>query len=179
MSEDKQLYGLLVEFDDVNKLRSAAESVRDAGYTKWDCHSPFPIHGMDGAMGIKPTIIPWIVLVAGTTGAVIGLAMQWWMNAVDYQIIISGKPMFSLPANIPVIFELTILLSALATVGCLFAFNGFPMLYHPLFSSERFARATDDRFFLVIEACDPKFHLDQTRQMLESMGGETVETVED
>lgn len=179
MSEDKQLYGLLVEFEDVNDLRAAAETVRDAGYTKWDCHTPFPVHGMDGAMGIKPTVIPWLVLGAGITGASVGLFMQWWMNAVDYKIIISGKPFFSLPANIPIIFELTILLSALTAVGSLFAFNGLPMLYHPLFSNERFARATNDRFFLVVEACDPKFNLDQTRQLLESMGGAAIETVED
>lgn len=179
MSEDKTLYGIFVEFEDVNDLRSAAEKVRDAGYTKWDCHSPFPIHGMDGAMGIKPTILPWLVLGAGITGAIVATVMQWWMNAVDYPTIISGKPFFSLPANIPVIFELTILFSALTTVGGLFLLNGLPLHYHPLFSSERFARATDDRFFLVIEACDPKFNLDQTRQLLESFGGAAVETVED
>ena len=179
MSEDKTLYGILVEFEDVNDLRAAAEKVRDAGYTKWDCHSPFPIHGMDGAMGIKPTILPWLVLGAGITGCSAALLMQWWMNAVDYPTIISGKPFFSLPANIPIIFELTILLSALTAVGGLFALNGLPMHYHPLFSNKRFARVTNDRFFLVIEAADPKFDLEQTRQLLDSFGGTAVETVED
>lgn len=179
MSEDKKLYGILVEFEDVDDLRTAAETVRDAGYTKWDCHSPFPIHGMDGAMGIQPTVLPWMVLGAGATGGTIALLMQWWMNAVDYPTIISGKPFFSLPANIPIIFELTILLSALTAVGGLFALNGLPMHYHPLFSNERFARVTDDRFFLVIEAADPKFDLEQTRQLLDSFGGTAVETVED
>ncbi|MDP8246014.1 MAG: DUF3341 domain-containing protein [Candidatus Hinthialibacter antarcticus] len=179
MSDEKKLYGFLVEFEEVDDLRSAAEKVRDAGYTQWDCHSPFPIHGMDGAMGIKPTILPWFVLCAGIIGATVGLLMQWYMNAVDYPIIISGKPMFSLPANIPIIFELTILLSALTAVGGLFALNGLPMHYHPLFSNERFLRATNDRFFLVIEARDPKFNLEQTRQLLDSFGGAAVETVED
>lgn len=179
MSDDKKLYGYLVEFDDVNQLREAAEKVRDAGYSKWDCHSPFPIHGMDDAMGVKPTILPWLVLGAGTTGAIVGTLMQWWMNAVDYPIIVSGKPMFSLPANIPVIFELTILFSALTAVGGLMAINGFPQLYHPLFSSERFARVTNDKFFLVVEAQDPKFDPTQTRQLLETLEGGTIEQVED
>ncbi|MBI1386969.1 MAG: DUF3341 domain-containing protein [bacterium] len=180
MSEtNKQLYGYLVEFDNVDGLVNAAEKVRDAGYSDWDCHSPFPIHGMDDAMGIKPTVIPWIVLCAGITGCTAALAMQWWMNAIDYPTIISGKPFFSLPANIPIIFELTVLFSALTAVGSLFALNGLPQLYHPLFTVEKFARATDDRFFLVIEASDPRFDLEKTRQLLESCNGLSVEKVED
>ncbi|MBN2328028.1 MAG: DUF3341 domain-containing protein, partial [Candidatus Omnitrophica bacterium] len=112
MSE-KKINGILVEFDNTIDLLEAAEKVRDAGYEKWDVHSPIPIHGMDDAMGIRPTILPWLVLGAGLTGLAAAVLMQWWMNAVDYPIIISGKPLFSLPANIPVAFELTVLFSAL------------------------------------------------------------------
>lgn len=179
MSESKSLYGILVEFDDSTHLVDAAKKVRDAGYTKWDCHTPLPLHGMDEAMGIKATIIPYVVLVAGITGCLVGIGMQCWMNGIDYPYIISGKPFFSIPAFIPITFETTILFSALTTVGLLIGLNGLPQLYHPLFSNERFARVTDDRFFLVVEAADPKFDETRTREFLESMNGLAVERVED
>ncbi len=175
----KQLYGLLAEFEDVNDFALAAERVRDAGYGKWDCHSPFPVHGLDGAMGIRSTILPYLVFGAAVTGAGLAMLMQWWMNAVDYPIIISGKPLFSIPANIPVTFELTILFGALTAFVGMLALNGLPQPYHPLFASERFRRATQDRFFIAIEAGDPKFDLEQTRALLTSLGSEVVEEVWD
>ncbi len=179
MNEEKKLHGYLVEFETSESLLKACEKVRDEGYSEWDAHSPLPLHGMDDAMGIRPTILPWIVLGAGLFGLAVAILMQWWMNAVDYPIIISGKPFWSLPANIPIAFELTILFSALATVGALFMLNGLPQLYHPLFSNERFLRATTDRFFIYIEASDPKFDKEKTPEFVNQLGGTTVEAVED
>jgi hypothetical protein len=171
------LYGLLVEFEDAPTLVSAAKQVRDAGFQQWDAHTPFPIHGMDDAMGIKGTQLPLIVLAGGVTGCGLALLMQWWMNAVDYPFVISGKPLFGLPANIPVVFELTVLFSALATFFGMWGLNGMPRHYHPLLTSERFRRVTSDRFFIVIEAQDPRFDSVSTREFLDSLGGSGIEEI--
>jgi hypothetical protein len=173
----EKTYGLLIEFDDANQLVQACEQVRDAGYRRWDAFTPFPIHGMDRAMGIRGTRLPWIVLGGGLTGLGLALLMQWWMNAVDYPFQISGKPFFGLPATIPVTFELTVLFSALTTFFGMWGLNGMPRLHHPLFSSERFLRVTQDRFFIAIESSDPRFDLRATRQLAESLGGTAVEEV--
>lgn len=180
MSEGgKKIYGLLAELKTVEELIAGAETVRDAGYTKWDTHTPFPVHGLDDAMGLGPTRLPFAVLGAGLTGAAAGLGLQWYTNAFDYKLIISGKPFFSIPANIPVTFEVTVLLSALTAFVGMLAFNNLPMWYHSLFKSRRFARATSDRFFISIEAGDPKFDREATRRLLESIPGAVVEEVEE
>lgn len=166
---------LLAEFDGERALVAAAERVREAGYRRWDAHSPYPVHGIDRAMGIRPTILPWLVLGGGITGGAVALLMQWWMNAVDYPLIISGKPLFSLPANIPVTFELIVLFSAFAAFGGVLVLNFLPEYWHPAFSSKRFARVTTDGFFITIEASDPKFEVESTREFLESLGAEAVE----
>ncbi len=180
-AEEKQkgLYGYLVEFKDVDSIINAARKVRDEGYRNWDCHTPFPVHGLDGAMGIRMTILPLIVFAAGLTGFSGGLLMQWWMNAYDYTYLISGKPFWSIPANIPVAFETTVLLSAFGAFFGMFGLNQLPEFYHSLFKNERFRRATSDRFILAIEAKDPRFDLVQTRKFLDSLGGEAVEEVEE
>ena len=175
----RELYGLLVEFEDPLALVEGCRRVRDAGYRRWDAHTPFPIHGMDDAMGIKGTQLPFLVLAGGLAGCGLALLMQWWMNAVDYPFLISGKPLFGLPANIPVTFELTILFSALTTFFGMWSLNGLPRLHHPLFRSRRFRRATSDRFFIVIEAADPRFDPAGTRAFLDGLGGTAVEAVED
>ena len=175
----KKVWGLLAEFKTPHELVRAAASVRDAGYKKWDAHTPFPVHGLDDAMGIRPTRIPLLVLAAGLFGGGGGLLMQWWMNAVDYPIIISGKPFNSLPADIPVTFELTVLLAALtAFIGMLVA-NALPRFHHPLFASARFRRVTTDAFFLVIEADDPRFDLEETGRLLIAERATHVAPVED
>jgi len=176
---DDRFWGLLVEFDDAHDLVAGCEKVRDAGYRRWDAHTPFPIHGMDAAMGIRGTRLPWIILGGGLTGLVAALVMIWWMNAVDYPYIISGKPLFAWQAAIPVTFELTVLFSAFATFFGMWGLNGLPRLHHPLFSNERFARATADRFFIAIEKDDPRFDREQTRALLESLGGLAVEEIHD
>jgi hypothetical protein len=173
------LVGYVAEFHTVDDVIDAARKCRDAGFTRWDVHTPFPIHGMDEAMGIKPTILPWLVLAGGLTGLAAGVGMQWWMNAVDYQFIISGKPMFSLPANIPVIFECTVLFSAFTTVFAMFMLNKLPCLYNPLFKVARFRRATDDRFFVTIDSSDPKFDEVGTPRFLQSLKPVAVEQVID
>jgi len=178
-TESSRLFGLLVEFEDPNDLVSACRRVRDAGFEKWDAHTPFPIHGMDDAMGIRGTRLPLLILASGMTGLLLALLMQWWMNAVDYPLVISGKPLFGLPANIPVTFELTVLFSALATFFGMWGLNGMPRLYHPVFKSQRFRRATSDRFFIVIETTDPLFDSDRTREFVNSLGGTAVEDLKE
>jgi hypothetical protein len=173
-----RLYGLLAEFPGPEALLAACEKVRDAGFRKWDAHTPFPVHGLNDAMGIRSTTLGWLVFGAGLAGAVGGILLQWWTNAVDYPFLISGKPYFSLPANIPVAFELTILLAAVTAFVGMLAFNGLPRFHHPLLRSERFRRATSDRFFVSIEAADPLFEAARTEAFLRSIGGTDVESVE-
>jgi mono/diheme cytochrome c family protein len=180
MSNNNQnLHGVLGEFESVDQILAAAEKVKNSGYTKWDCYTPMPVHGLDQAMGVKETRLPWVVLVMGITGAALGLLMQYWMNGVDYKMIISGKPMNSLPASIPVIFETTILFASLTSFFCMWIFNGLPKWFSPLSRVERFARATDDRFFVAIAANDPNFDVSTTSKMLENCGAAAVELVEE
>jgi hypothetical protein len=175
----RQLQVVMAEFDNVTAVCHAAEKVRDAGYTRWDVHSPFPIHGIDGAMGIKPTILPWLVLGGGLTGLLAGIGLEIFTNSIDYQFMISGKPFVSGPAFVPVMFETTILFSALTAVFGMLGLNKLPMLYNPVFRSERFRRATNDRFFVVIDATDPKFDLVKTSELLASLHPLSIEKVED
>jgi Alternative complex III, ActD subunit len=176
---DRKFWGVLAEFPSPDRLIRAAEAVREAGYTRWDAHTPFPVHGLDDAMGIETTRLPWFVLAGGIAGCGGGILMQWWMNAIDYPIIISGKPFFSLPANIPVAFELTILLASLtAFIGMLLT-NGLPRLHHPVFASERFRRVTTDAFFLSIEAADARFDAEATEQLLLRAGSTRIDRIED
>lgn len=173
-----RLAGLLVEFETVSELKEACERVRDAGYTRWDAHTPFPVHGLDSAMGLRQTVLPWLVFGCGAFGALFGLGLQWWTNAHNYPFLISGKPFWSIPANIPVMFELTVLFSAISAFGSMILMNGFPQWHHPVFSSERFRRATQDRFFLTIEADDPRFDEERTLAFLRGLGGLGVERLE-
>lgn len=172
-------FGLLAEFETPAALMDAAEAVRDAGYTRWDCYTPFPVHGLDGAMGLRDTRLPWVVLAAGIVGAAAAILMQWWMNAKNYAYLISGKPFFSLPANIPITFEVTVLFSALTAVASMFAFNRLPQFYHPTFRSRRFKRVTNDRFFIGIETADPHFDAQKTEALLRSLGSSHIEWLED
>jgi ABC-type Fe3+ transport system permease subunit len=176
---ERRVWGLLAEFSTVDELLAAAEAVRDAGFRRFDAHSPIPVHGIDEAMGIRAARVPLFALGGGVTGCAVGLALQWFTNAFDYPIKVSGKPFFALPPAIPVAFELTILLGALGAVLAMLVGNGLPQLYHPLFSNARFRRVTSDRFFLSIEATDPRFDPVRTRELLASLGGRHVEEVEE
>jgi mono/diheme cytochrome c family protein len=175
---DKQ-YGILGEFETVGEILSAAETVRNSGYTKWDCHTPMPVHGLDQAMGVKATRLPWLVLAAGLTGGAFGVLLQWWTNGYDYVYRISGKPDFSLPANIPVAFETTILFAALMAFLSMWILNALPRWFSPWARNLNFHRSTDDRFFIAIQANDPNFHPETTAKMLASIGAASVELVAD
>jgi len=178
-NDERKLWGLLAEFASPQDLVRAAARIRDAGYTKWDAHTPFPVHGLDGAMGIKTTRLAFLVLAAGIVGAASGWLLQWWTNAIDYPIIISGKPFNSLPADIPVTFELTVLLASLTSfIGMLIA-NELPRFHHPLFKNGRFRRVTTDAFFLAIEAADPRFDRAKTEELLVSERATHVSPIED
>ena len=177
--ETPELVGVLAEFDNVDKVMRAAEMVRRAGFTRWDVHSPFPIHGIDYVMGIKPTILPWLVLGMGLMGLAGGIALQWYANAYAYQFVISGKPFWSLPANIPVAFETTILCAAYTAVFGMIALNRLPQLYNPLFKIPRFKRVTQDRFFVAIDAADPRFDERRVTEFFNKLGALAVERVED
>jgi len=167
----------MAEFENEHDLLHAAEKVRDAGYTKTDAFTPFPVHGIDHALGIKPTILPFIVLCAGLTGLCTALLMQWWMNGVDYKYIISGKPFGITPASIPVSFELTILFSAFTSVLGMLALNGLPRFSNPVFTNAKFDRATNDRFFLYVDATDKYYNRESVKELLSSVHANSLDEV--
>jgi hypothetical protein len=171
-------YGILAEFGNPADLYHACERVRDAGFTRWDAHTPFPVHGLDRAMGLRRSPLPWIVLVMGLVGAGLGFLLQWWVHTTAYPLVISGKPLNAWPAFIPITFEVAVLFAALGAVLGMFGLNRLPMHHHPLFRSKVFERVTDDAFFISIEAWDPRFDPSATRTLLESLGARGVELLE-
>jgi mono/diheme cytochrome c family protein len=175
--KEGELYGLLAEYDTPGELVEAARKVRDAGYTDFDCFSPFPVHGIDPAMGIKRTILPLIIFGGGFTGAISGIALQWWCNTHTWQWNISGKPLWptTVPAGVPIAYELGILFAVFCSFFGMWIANKLPQVWHPLFRLERFARVTDDSFFLGIEARDRHFDAVQTRKLLGDAGAIAVE----
>jgi hypothetical protein len=172
-------FGVLAEFDSASSIYHACEKIRDKGFKKWDSHTPFPVHGLDKAMGLKPSVLPWIVLVLALTGTTAGMGLQWWINTIEYPLVISGKPYFSWPAFIPVTFEITVLLGAFGAVFGMLILNRLPQWYHSLFRSESFARVTDDKFFVSIEATDPLFDATKTGLWLKEIGATQVELVDE
>ena len=176
---EKKTWGLLAEFETPQTIYTACEGVRDEGYRHWDAHTPFPVHGLERAMGVPASKVPWIVLGMAIFGGVLGFTLQWWTTAIDYPIMIAGKPFFSWPAWIPVTFELTILFGSFGAVFGMFGLNRIPTFNRPLFNSERFLRVTDDRFFIAIEARDPLFDAKKTKKMLQKLGATHVEEVEE
>lgn len=173
-----QHVGLLAEFSDPGALVHAVEGLREKGYTQLDTFSPFPIHGMDRAMGLPFSKLGFLVFGGAVTGGSLGALMQWWMSAVDYPINISNKPLFAWESSIPIIFELTILFSALTAVGGMLALNGLPKPYNPLFHSDRFGRATDDAFFVHVSMRDGAFSRSTTAADLADLGALAVEYVD-
>jgi mono/diheme cytochrome c family protein len=176
-SGDTPLHGLLAEYESSGALLAASRAVRDAGFAKWDTYTPYPVHGIDKAMGIRMTILPWIVLGAGLTGLATAILLQWWTNAYDYKWLISGKPWWSIPANVPIMFELTVLFSGLTALAAMLVLNNLPLPSHPLDQVKRFARSTNDRFFLLIEAADPKFDDKATRALIDGTHPAAVEAI--
>lgn len=175
---EKNIYGLLAEFDTPSQMVDAAHKVREAGYTKTDAFSPFPIHEIDEALGVKRTILPFIVLAGGVTGLLTALALVTFVHVIDYPIIVGGRPFFSLTSFIPPMFELTILFASFAAVFGMLLLNGFPQPYHPVFNVPRFALATREKFFLLIETKDSKFNYDETKSFMQSLNPQEVFDVE-
>ncbi len=172
-------YGILAEFETPADVMHAAEQVRDAGYKKWDVHTPFPVHGMDQAMGLKNSVVGYFTFVGGATGLTLGMSMIWFMNKFDYAIVVGGKPLFSPLYAFPVSYELTILLGAFATLFGMFALNRLPRLHHPLLKHPRFRGATHDKFYIVIECVDSNYSGVETKALLEKAGGKHIEMVEE
>ena len=172
-------YGVLGEFATTAELYRACERVRDAGFTRWDAHTPFPVHGLDAAMGLKRSKLPWIILVLGLGGAATGFLLQTWVHSMAYPLTISGKPHFAWPAYVPITFELGVLGGALAAVFRMLGLNQLPRHHHPLFDATRFARFSDDKFFISIESQDPRFDPVATPKLLENAGASHVELVQE
>ena len=173
------IYGLMAEFEDPTSLVTATERAHHEGYRHMDAYSPYPIEELHDALGARHTKLPLIVLIGGLVGCIGGYALQYWSSVIAYPLNIGGKPLHSWPAFIPVTFECTILAAALSCVLGMLALNGLPMPYHPVFNLPRFALASRNRFFLCIEAKDPKFDLEATRRFLESLEPREVSTVAD
>ncbi len=176
---EKNIYGLLAEFDTPTELVDAANKVREAGYTKTDAFSPFPLHEIDEALGIKRSILPLLVFGGAITGLLTGFALQIYVHYIDYPIIVGGRPFISIPSFIPPAYELTILFAAFAAVGGMLLLNGLPQPYHPVFNVPRFALATREKFFLLIETRDSKFNYDETRSFMESLNPQEVFDVDE
>ena len=174
---NSQIYGLLARFESPEDLMKAAVKVRDKGFQKFDCHTPYPVHGMDDAMGLKRSILGYIVGVGAVGGATVGMLLQWYVSTVDYPIVISGKPLFSWQAYMIITFVLMVLGGALSSLLGMFHLNRMPTFSHPLFNSKIFEKATDDYFFISIECEDPLFDEKKTVDFLSSIGGKDIEVV--
>lgn len=179
MHRDDRLYGIMAEFDSPEHLVQAAEKTRHAGFKRFDAFTPHPVEELHHAMGLERSILPWFVLVGGLAGFFGGLLMQWWINVHAYPLNIGGRPFNSWPAFMPVSFECTILLSAFTAVLGMFALNGLPQPHHAVFNVERFALASRDRYFICVEATDPKFDRKETASFLWSLQPANVAEVPD
>jgi hypothetical protein len=170
-------YGVMAEFGTPAELLRAAGRLRARGYRNIEAYSPFPIHGLDSALGHGGSKVPWIVLCGAVLGASSGLALQWWTSAVSYPIRVGGKPYFSIPAFVPITFELGVLFSAFAAILGMLALNKLPQPYHPVFNHSRFHRVSDDGFFLAVESGDPMFNVERAERDLSDAGGRNIEVV--
>ena len=162
-------FGLMAEFSNADSLLAAVRRVRDAGYTKFDAFSPFPIHGMSAAIGFKDRSVAPIVLGGGIAGLIAGYGLEYWTSVIAYPMNIGGRPYHSWPMFVPPAFETTILFASIAALVGMLALNGLPQPYHPVFNAPRFSLASQESFFLVIESDDPKFEAAGTRRLLDSL----------
>ncbi len=177
LSKEKKV-GILAEFNSAPDIYHACEKVRDAGYRKWDACTPFPVHGLEKAMGLKPSYLPWLVLIAGLAGLILGLWFIVWVSAYDYPLNIGGKPTWSIPAFIPVMFEIVVLFSALTAAFSMFAINKLPTLHHWSFNSKRFEKVTDNKFFIMIDGSDGEYEKNRTSKLLSNAGAINLEILE-
>jgi hypothetical protein len=172
------LFGLLARFDTAPEIYHAAQQVRDAGYKNWDCITPFPVHGLDGAMGLRRSHVPKFSLLGGLAGFTTGMSMIWFTGAFDYPLIVGGKPYFSPLFAFPIAYELTILFTAFATIAGMFIMNLLPQHYHPVLKSPEIVRGLDDAFYVVIEARDPRFDATRVRALLTEAGAKQITELE-
>jgi hypothetical protein len=174
-----EVYGMAAEYPSPAALYEAAKMVRDAGFKRWDVHSPFPIHGMDDAMGLGKSWLSAVVLIGGICGISTAMFIEFGSSWILYPLVVHGKPFDwkIVPAFFPIMFELTVLFSAFAAFFSVLIMNGLPRPHHPIFNWDRFARATNDGFFLVIEARDPRFTEVEARELLERSGGQHITIV--
>jgi Protein of unknown function (DUF3341) len=173
----ENIYGLMAEFSGGEEILSAAKTAHEHGFRKMDAFTPFPIEGLAEALGQKKSRVPLIVLIAGIGGGLGGYFMEWYANVMSYPVNIGGRPLNSWPMFVPITFELTILSAALAAIIGMLALNKLPEPYHPVFNAPDFDRASTDKFFLCIEATDPKFDLQATRKFLEKLKPELISEV--
>ena len=169
----------LAEFETPDQIIGAAQRVRGAGYEKWDVHTPYPVHGMDAAMGLTDSRLGWYVLISALTGLLGAVAMMQWMNGYDYPLVIGGKPPGAYASMVPIMFELTVLIAAFGATFGMLALNRIPRHHHPVFYSERFEACSNDKFFISIEAADKQFDPDATRAFLEGLEPSYLELVEE
>jgi len=169
MRHKTPIYGLMAEFRTAEQILEATRRARQEGYRQMDAYTPYTVEGLAEELDLPRTRVPFVVLMGGLVGAGIGFFMQYWSMAVDYPLNVGGRPHNSWPVFIPVTFELMVLVAAFAAILGMFFLNGLPQPYHPVFNVARFARASQDRFFLCIEALDPQFDLERTRQFLANL----------
>lgn len=175
--DNKNVFGVAATFHTAPSVYHACEKVRDAGYTRWDSYTPFPIHGIHHAMGLKRSKVPLFTFVGGVTGFLTGLMIVAYMN-FNYPLIVGGKPYFSPIFPFPIFYELTILLAAFGTLGGMFILNRLPRHHHPLFDYEPFLKTSDDTFMIVIESTDPTFDEEKVKALLNDAGGEDITIIE-
>lgn len=174
-----KIWGAIAQFENPAELVHAVEIIREDGYTSIEAYSPFPIHGMEHVLGLAGSKVPWITLCGGLCGFTLATWLQWWTGAVDYKVVIGGKPLFAVESSVPIMFELTVLLSAFGTLAGMMILNGLPKPSHPLDGYAPFRRVTDDKFFLSIESDDPKFDAEAVQAALAQVGGTNVALVEE
>jgi len=174
-----EVYAMAAEYPSAAALYEAAKMVRDAGFKRWDVHSPFPIHGMDEAMGLGKSWLSGWVLFGGVSGLLTAALVEFGPSSILYPVVVHGKPtnFFTVPAFFPIMFEMTVLFAAFAAFFAVLIMNGLPRPHHPIFNWNRFSRATNDGFFLVIEARDPRFTELEARELLERSGGQHITIV--
>jgi hypothetical protein len=178
LAEDRFLYGISAEFEDADRVIEAARKAREAGYRNVDAYTPFPVEGLTEALGHRDLLVPYIMLIGGILGGIGGLAFLAWSLGMAYPLNVGGRPLYTWPSYIPITFEATVLLSALSGIVGMFLLNGLPAPYHPIFDAPNFDLATSSRFFLCIEANDPKFDRTGTREFMETLGAANVAEVE-
>ena len=170
---------IAAEFETPEALIAACEKTRDAGFKKFECYTPFPVHGLADAMGLKRPILAWVIFAGGIFGLCAGFGLAYWVSVITNPYNIGGRPLNSWPSFIPITFETTVLFASLTAVFGMIAFNGLPRPHHPIFNHPRFDKIMDDRFLLTIEAVDPKFDIEKTAEFLRGLNPSEVVEVED